>query len=157
MGTKQQERGAAARPAQKSKTGAGADAPKRTHAKKRNVSKEKLVECCRRSNGIMFSVASLLGVTWHTAKRYVDACPEAQEAFQGARETVKDVAEGSLIRILNNPDHPRHLDAVIFALKTLGKDRGFTEKVENEISGELKQPPVLNILIEKGSKDKPKA
>ena len=40
----------------------------------------------------------------------------------------------------------------MFTLKTLGKNRGFTEKVETEVSGDLKQPPVLNILIEKSAK-----
>ena len=134
---------------EKCETGAGASAGKRAHAKKRTVSKEKLVECCRRSNGILSVVSTMLGVSWHTAEKYIKACPEAQEAFSDAKEMVKDVAESALLRILNNPNHPRHFDAVTFALKTQGKDRGYTEKIENEVSGDL-QPPVLNILIEKG-------
>lgn len=109
---------------------------------------EKLVECCRRANGIMSAVAMMLGVDWHTADKYVKNCPEAQEAFQSGREAVKDVAESNLIRIINNPNHPRNFDAVVFLLKTLAKDRGFTERVEQEVSG-IKAPPALNIVIEK--------
>ena len=144
---------AASRPVEKGKTGAGAGA--RSHVRKRPVSNEQLVEICKRSNGIMVAVAQMLGVGWHTAEKYIKSCPEAMEAFQGARETVKDVAESALIRMVNDPKHPRHFDAVVFTLKTLGKDRGFTERIENEISGDIKPPPVLNILIE-GNKGKPK-
>ena len=147
-------RGAAARRRENRETGAGADTPKRTHAKKRSISKEVLVDCCRRSNGIISAVCAMLNISWHTAKDYIDACPEAAEAFRGARETVKDVAESDLIHILKDKNHPRHFDAVVFALKTLGKDRGFTERVETEVSGELKQPPTLNILIEGQGKGK---
>ena len=151
---------AASRPVEKSKTGAGAGASagaeKRPHAKKRIVNNDQLVEICKRSNGIMVAVAQMLGVGWHTAEKYVKACPEAMEAFQGARETVKDVAESALIRMVNDPKHPRHFDAVVFLLKTLGKERGFTERIENEISGDIKPPPILNIMIEgKSSKGKP--
>lgn len=150
MSTKQEKSGgAAARPGGNIKTGAGAGADKRTHAKKKDISTETLVECCRRSNGIMSCVAVLLGVSWHTAERYINACPEAQEAFQGARNSVIDAAESDLLAILHDKQHPRHFDAVVFTLKTLGKSRGFTEKVETEVSGELRQPPTLNILIEK--------
>jgi len=149
MGNKKNNGKGAARRREKCETGAGADRRKRTHATKRTVGKEQLVEVCRRSNGIISAVCAMLGVSWHTAEKYIKDCPEAAEAFQGARETVKDVAESSLIRIINDPKHPRHFDAVMFALKTLAKDRGFTERVENEVSGELKQPPPLNIVIER--------
>lgn len=156
MGTKKNNgREAARRRCENCETGAGADKRKRTHATKRTIGKDRLVEACRRSNGIMSAVCAMLGVSWHTAEKYIKDCPEAQEAFQDARETVKDVAESSLLRIINDPKHPRHYDAVVFALKTLGKDRGFTEKVETEVSGELKQPPTLNILIEGSPKGAP--
>lgn len=157
MGNKRNSgKGAARRLGENGETGAGADKRKRTHATKRTISKEQLVECCKRSNGIISAVCAMLGVGWHTAERYIKDCPEAAEAFHGAKETVKDVAESALIRVINDPKHPRHLDAVMFALKTLAKDRGFTEKVENEVSGELKQPPPLNIIIEKPTANKAK-
>ena len=108
----------------------------------------RLVECCRRSNGIISAVAMMLGVDWHTADKYIKNCPEAQEAFRSGREAVKDVAESNLIRIINNPNHPRHFDAVVFMLKNLAKDRGYTERIEQEVSG-IKAPPALNIVIEK--------
>lgn len=143
---------AAARPVENGKTGAGAGASRRQHATKRDYNKEQLIACCKRSNGIMSCVATLMGVSWHTAERYVKSCPEAEEAFQGARNAVIDAAESDLLAILTNNKHPRHFDAVVFTLKTLGKNRGFTEKVETEVSGDLKPPPVLNILIEKSPK-----
>ena len=112
------------------------------------VSVERLVECCKRSNGIISAVAMMLGVDWHTADKYIQNCPEAQETIRDARESVKDVAESNLIRIINNPSHPRHFDAVVFALKNLAKDRGYTERIEQNVSG-IKEPPALNSVIEK--------
>ena len=109
---------------------------------------EKLVECCRHSNGIIAVVATMLGVDWHTADKYIKSCPEAQETFRASREAIKDVAESKLLQIVNNTNHPRNFDAVVFLLKTLAKDRGFTERVEQEVSG-IKAPPALNIVIEK--------
>ena len=109
---------------------------------------EKLVECCRRSNGIMSLVATMLGVDWHTADKYVRNCPEAQEAFQSAREAIFDVAESKLLQIINNSGHPRNFDAIQFLLSTVAKKRGYTTKIEQEHSG-IKAPPALNIVIEK--------
>lgn len=109
---------------------------------------EKLVECCRRSNGIMSVVATMLGVDWHTADKYVRNCPEAQDAFQSARESILDVAESKLIQIVNNSQHPRNFEAIQFLLSTVAKKRGYTTKVEQEHSG-IKAPPALNIVIEK--------
>ena len=109
---------------------------------------EKLVECCRRSNGIMSVVATMLGVDWHTADKYVRNCPEAQEAFQSAREAILDVAESKLLQIVNDTKHPRNFDAIQFLLSTVAKRRGYTTKVEQEVSG-IKPPPSLNIVIEK--------
>lgn len=111
-------------------------------------SEEELILCCKNSNGIMSSVSAALSVDWHTAAKYIRNCPEAQEAFRSARESVKDFAESKLLQIIKNPDHPRHFDAITFLLKTLGKDRGFTERIEQEVSG-IKEPPSLNIVIEK--------
>ena len=124
---------------QKSKT--------RTRTRKR-VSVETLVDCCRRSNGIMAVVAKMLGVDWHTADKYVRNCLKAQEVFQAAREAVCDVAESNLLRIVNDPRHPRHFDAIQFLLSTVAKKRGYTTRVEQEVSG-IKPPPSLNIVIEK--------
>jgi len=129
----------AARRSEKSQTCAGV---------RMRCSVEKLVECCRRSNGIMAVVATMLGVDWHTADKYVKNCPEAQEIFLSAREAVCAVAESNLLRIINDPKHPRHFDAIQFLLSTVAKKRGYTTKVEQDISG-IKPPPALNIVIEK--------
>lgn len=131
------------------KTAARRSEKSETRARPRmRVGVERLVECCRRSNGIMSAVAVMLGVDWHTADKYIKNCPEAQDAFRSARETVKDVAESNLVRIINNPNHPRNFDAIAFLLKNLAKDRGYTERIEQEVSG-IKAPPALNIVIEK--------
>ena len=120
-----------------------------TRARSRKlVSDEKLIECCKRSNGIMSVVAAMLGVDWHTADKYIRRCPEAQEAFRSSREATIDFAESQLLKIVRDDRHPRQFEAVTFLLKTLGKGHGFTERIEQEHSG-IKPPPALNIVIEK--------
>lgn len=131
------------------KAAAGPSEKSETCARPRmRVSVERLVECCRRSNGIISAVAMMLGVDWHTADKYIKNCPEAQDAFQSARESILDVAESKLIQIVNNSQHPRNFEAIQFLLSTVAKKRGYTTKVEQEHSG-IKAPPALNIVIEK--------
>ena len=112
------------------------------------VSEERLIGCCRHSNGIVSVVATMLGVDWHTADKYIRQSPEAEKVFSAAREAVIDVAESKLLQIVNDSKHPRHFDAVTFMLSRLAKKRGYTEKIEQELSG-IKPPPQLNIVIEK--------
>jgi len=51
---------------------------------------------------------------------------EIQDALSNAREEIIDMAESKLIRLIEdlNPQ------AIMFALKTIGRDRGYIEKQE---------------------------
>jgi len=133
---------------EKKKTAASSKNSRTCAGARMRVSVEKLIECCKRSNGIMSVVATMLGVDWHTADKYIKNCPEAQEAFQSSREAIVDVGESKFLKIVNDEKHPRHYDALVFLLSTIGKKRGFTQKIEQEVSG-IKAPPALSIVIEK--------
>lgn len=84
------------------------------------------VDTIWKTNGMVTLAAKSLGVTpwaiWKRAKRD----PKIQEAIKMAREEMIDLAESKLrIAILNGEPW-----AIALTLKTIGKDRGYVERVE---------------------------
>ncbi len=128
-------------------------------AREPKVSEETLMAAAKKSSGIMSYLAKFAGIDRRTAKKYVEMYPEVKAEFESQQEGMLDFCEGELLRIIQGtPDpvtkimieHPRKFDALQFALSTLGKKRGYTTKVEQEVSGGLKgEPPKLSIVIEK--------
>lgn len=121
-----------------------------TRPEQMKVSAERLVEAARRSNGLLSAVAMMLNIDRRTVARYLEVIPEAKAEFEDARESIVDVMESKFLKILQDEKHPRHVDALFFGLDRLAKKRGYTTRIEQEISGELKgAAPALNIVIEK--------
>lgn len=81
------------------------------------------------SKGMVQVVADRLGCEWHTAKRYIEQFEETKIAFQNENESMIDFAESKLFQAISEED----LTAIIFYLKTKGKNRGYIEKVLNEV------------------------
>lgn len=99
------------------------------------VSKEQLIQAVDKSSGIVSHVAAILQIDTRTVKRYLSMIPEAQAAFEDAKGITIDLAESELLNIMQNREHPRQFDALVFVLKTIGKERGYTERVEQEVTG----------------------
>lgn len=79
-----------------------------------------------RTRGNIAAAGELLGVTRQTAWAYFNSRPALQERFNDLRETRVDNAESMLeIAVAAGNIH-----AIMFTLKTLGKDRGYTERKE---------------------------
>ena len=101
------------------------------------------LDAIRNSGGIMSTIAEKLGVTWHTAKSYVDKWPETIQAFEDERNRIVDMAESVLVKSIRNGDTQ---DAK-WLLSRLGKDRGYVERQEttgkdgdpirHEVNGDL--------------------
>lgn len=111
------------------------------------VSREKFIECAKKSGGIMVALAQLAGVDRVTAAKYLKMIPEADEYFQSQKETIIDIAENQLVKLVREGDK----DAIFFLLKTVGKKRGYSEKIENELTGKNGTPLapiVVNIPTE---------
>jgi hypothetical protein len=94
------------------------------------------------SKGMVQVVADRLGCEWHTAKRYIEQFEETKIAFQNENESMIDFAESKLFQAISEED----LTAIIFYLKTKGKNRGYIEKVQSEHSGEITQKTNLSEL-----------
>ena len=88
--------------------------------------RDELMEACRLSGGLISEVAARLGVHPSTVRRHLNMYPEAAAALETARKEIIDLAEAKLVKKIKEEFWP----AIKFALKTLGRDRGYTEAIE---------------------------
>lgn len=94
------------------------------------VSKKIMQETIRRNGGIVANTAISLGWGSDRSKvyRYIKKY-KLEEELDNARETLLDIAECSLINAVIKGD----LRAVMFILRTRGKNRGYSERQEIEL------------------------
>lgn len=89
------------------------------------------------SNGIKAFIARRLGMARDTLERYIDRYPKVKEAYVQEREAALDIAESKLFELINAKDP----EAIRFFLRTVGKHRGYSERVETEHSGTVSIAP----------------
>ena len=92
-----------------------------------------VLEAITDSGGIVSTVAKKLGVSWGTARKYIQSWPETVQAFEDETEKILDMAESVLYSSIREGSSQ---DAK-WILATKGKRRGFSEKHEIQHSGEL--------------------
>ncbi len=104
------------------------------------ISAEKLIEAIQLHNGNLAAVARTLKASRSGIYKRLKQLPSAQEALKDARETMLDEAEATLYQdaLTGNTT------ALIFFLKTQGKSRGYTEKVEHV--GNQAEPVVIAVV-----------
>lgn len=100
------------------------------------ITAEQCVEAARDSRGFVTTIAKRLGCTRSYVYKLAKKFKTFQDAINEEREGVKDFAEGKLMQQID----AGNVTAIIFYLKTQGKDRGYIERQEQHISGELQQP-----------------
>lgn len=105
--------------------------------------RDKFVEAVQGSGGILSTIAARLGVERYTVARWRDNLPEVQEIIADETEKTLDMAENGLIVAARDGD----LKAINFLLSTKGKNRGFTTKVENNLSGEISTKSVVTVYL----------
>jgi predicted transcriptional regulator len=87
---------------------------------------EEVIAALQETGGLKSRAARLLGCTRQTVSRYIDRYAEVREAMEQAEEDLLDEAEDKLREQIRDGQ----LTAIIFYLKTKGKGRGYTERVE---------------------------
>lgn len=95
------------------------------------ISNAKIIEALRETHGNFMLSAKKLGCSRVMIWSRVKKSEELQKVVEDEREGMVDIAEGALYSSLLNQDPW----AVQFTLKTRGKDRGYVERVEQEITG----------------------
>jgi predicted transcriptional regulator len=94
---------------------------------------EQVIKAIKEKKGIVSSVADTLGVSRLTVYNYINRHATVQQALQDERERMIDTAESALYVALSKQE----AWAVSLVLKTIGKNRGYVERIENNISGEV--------------------
>lgn len=80
----------------------------------------------RAQRGNISATAEALGVDRRTIYRRVTDNAELEAIWKEARESLIDVAESALLKLINEGN----VAAIIFALKTQGRSRGYSERLE---------------------------
>lgn len=103
---------------------------------------EGVAEALREYNGNMAAVSRKFGVTRVAVWLYVEAREHLKQIVAEEKETLVDDIEGSFIRNAKEGN----VAAQIFFLKTQGRHRGYTERVE--LGGENGGPVQFNVVFE---------
>lgn len=104
----------------------------------RKVSDEQLAEAIIQSYGAVTVAARSLGITPRAIYHRCEQNPELRSAILEAREGLCDLAQLKLVEMI----HAGDAAAVIFALKCLGKGRGFIERPTDT------PPPTVTVNLE---------
>lgn len=95
---------------------------------------ENIKDAIRKTGGIVSDTAKAIGVGRNTLYVWFREYPELKEAVADARDSFVDLAESKLMKAVRE-EKPY---AICFALKCLGKSRGYVER--QEITGKNGQP-----------------
>ncbi len=99
----------------------------------------------KQADGVLTEVAKIVGLDSAAAVRYhIIRSPRLREAFEEARYKVVDSAEMNLFQSV----YKGNLDSSWKILKTLGKDRGYTERreVDSVVTHEVSRTSSANLV-----------
>jgi predicted transcriptional regulator len=91
-----------------------------------SFTQEQVAEALVAAGGVQADAARILGCSRTTINGYVRRYPNLQELIINAREETLDLAESQLLKKVKEGN----MTAIIFYLKTQGKQRGYVEKGE---------------------------
>lgn len=98
-------------------------------ARPEKYTQQQMIDALKFGQGFVTHAADRLGCSYNTMERYVDKYPAVKRAKKDAAERTLDNVELRLLKAVNADD----LTAIIFYLKTQGKRRGYTERVDHMI------------------------
>lgn len=94
---------------------------------------QQVIEAIDDKRGMVYLAAKMLGCSHQTVYRYAKRHPTVQYAIDANRGVMLDTAELKLWQGIQAGESW----AVQFALRTIGKDRGYVERREQEVSGKV--------------------
>ena len=92
---------------------------------------EEVANAIRDANGMVSAAARKLDVDRTTVYRYINKYVTVKNALDEARESLLDMTEAQLFKAVQGGN----VTAIMFTLKTIGKDRGYVERSQHEVSG----------------------
>lgn len=99
---------------------------------RRKLTVDQVADALRQSGAVYTEAARLLSEAGRpccrqTVANYVERHPELRAVEAQTREALLDLAEGNIVRGINAGD----ATSTIFYLKTKGKHRGYTQRIEH--------------------------
>lgn len=124
------------------------------YKRRTKVKPESVIAAILKHNGIRTKVAESLGISRTTLYKYIESNPDIVQALEDADNTILDAVESRLLHFTQGyiPDKngtrqavplPLQLDALKFFLRTKGKSRGYSERVEADIK--TSEPITVNL------------
>lgn len=83
---------------------------------------KEVAEAIREANGVVQTAANKLGCSAKTVYRYADRYVTVQEAMDQSRKDIAGEAEGYLIAMMRDREHPKHYKAVKDVLRNYHPD-----------------------------------
>ena len=114
--------------------------------KSTKVKPEVVIKAITQYNGIRTKIAEALGISRTTLHKYAKDNDRIAQAFEDADNTILDAVESQLMfftqgYIPSKGNQPRQgvplalqLDAIKFFLRTKGKQRGYSERIEADVT-----------------------
>ena len=99
---------------------------KEVRAIKTAKDKERMIEALTKSLGIVTNAVKVTGISRTTHYAWMEKDPEYRSRVEEATDAQIDFVEGNLIQRIQEGD----TTATIFYLKTKGKKRGYTDRME---------------------------
>lgn len=94
--------------------------------KRDKISNEKIEKALNKHCGIVMGAASMLKINRVTLAEWIKEDPELQRMQENAREGLIDEVESQLLKNIKAGKEA----SIIFAAKTLGRTRGYVERIE---------------------------
>ena len=112
-------------------------------SRKQQYTAEQMIEALHEAHGLASVAARRLGCSDRTVRVYIGRYATVKAAQEEARERLLDLAESRLYEKIDNGD----MRAIMFVLKTLGKDRGFVERQEiAKPADEVSEPIPIKLI-----------
>lgn len=100
--------------------------PKKEKVRSLRYKTPQILEALKATGGLVYMAARKLGCDPSTINKRAKSSPEIQAAIDNARGDMLDMAEHELKKAVRGGD----MTAIIFTLKTIGKGRGYVERIE---------------------------
>lgn len=97
------------------------------------IADEVIIEQLRRASGNVAHTARTLGLDRASLSNRIQRTPALRQVVEDARQAIVDAAENALLAAVVE----KQGWAVCFALKTLGKSRGYVEQMDQQLSGQV--------------------
>jgi hypothetical protein len=96
------------------------------------------------AKGVVSQAAEALGCTPRTVYRYADRYVTVQEALNESRKDIAGEAEGYLVAMMRDREHPKHYKAVKDVLRNYHPDDWTDKQTETDVTSDGEQVKTID-------------